>query len=110
MPPNASPPLAPDALLPVSVKFDSVVLVCGDCEKRSNGPARLSAKQVRKDLKHQLASAPHKFRVVQSTCIGLCPKKALVVVAIPAGRPLQVVELKSEPDVAHLASLILKQQ
>lgn len=107
---NAPPPLVPDAILPVFVKFDSVVLVCGDCEKRSNGPSRLNAKQVRKDLKHQLAAAPHKFRVVQSTCIGLCPKKALVVVAIPAGKPLLAVELKSESDVAHLASLIVKQQ
>jgi len=108
MPHHSSDSSASDAALIVPVKFDSVVLVCGDCEKRSNGPSRLSAKEVRKDLKHRLADAPHRFRVVQSTCLGLCPKKAIAVAAIPAGKPLLVVELKSDADTAQLASLLLK--
>jgi len=100
--------MASKAEFVVPVKFDSVVLVCGDCEKRSSGPARLNAKDVRKEFKHRLADTPHKFRIVQSSCIGLCPKKALVVVAIPAGKPLLTAELKSDDDVAQFASLILK--
>jgi predicted metal-binding protein len=101
-------PLASDAAFVVQVKFSSVMLVCGDCEKRSNGPSRLSAKDVRKDFKHRLADTSHKFRIVQSSCLGLCPKKALAVVALPAGQPLVVAELKSEAEVGQFTSLILK--
>lgn len=87
-----------------------MVLVCGDCEKRSNGPTRLSTRDVRKDLKHHLSHAkPHKFRVVQCSCIGSCPKKAIAVVAMVAGAPLLAGELKSDADVTQFAALAQRQ-
>lgn len=107
--PHDSPPLpVPDSAFLVRVKFDSAVLVCGDCEKRSSGPTRLSARDVRKDLKHQLAGPLRRFRIVQTSCLGICPKKAIAVVALPAGMALTAGALKSGSDVAGFASLILK--
>lgn len=105
-------PTPPAPLSAVSVKFDSVVLVCGECEKRDNGPTRLTTKDVRKDLKHRLAQGqrqgPHKFRTVQCSCIGLCPKKALAVVALVAGAPVLAAELKSDADVAEFSAQALR--
>jgi len=108
MPHYPHPPPVTGADFLADVKFDSVVLVCGDCEKRSSGPARLSAKEVRKDLKHQLAGTHRRFRVVQTSCLGLCPKKAIAAAALPAGMALMAAELKTGSDVAGFASLILK--
>ncbi len=105
---KSSQPSDADATPSVSIKFDSVLLVCGDCEQRGNGPTRLTAKQVRKDLKHQLTASPHKFRIVQSSCLGLCPKKAIAATAMPAGSRLLAAELKSDLDVTQWASQILK--
>jgi hypothetical protein len=72
----------------VDVKFTGVVLVCGDCEARGNGPRKLRARDVRKALKREIHShddgkaARCGLRIVQSACLGLCPKKALTLVAV----------------------------
>ena len=108
MPHDSHPSLEPDSAFLARVKFDSAVLVCSDCEKRSSSPTRLSAKDVRKDLKHQLVGTLRRFRIVQVSCLGICPKKAIAVVAMPAGMALTAGALKSGSDVADFASLIQK--
>jgi hypothetical protein len=62
-----------------------VVLVCGDCEDRGNGPSRLTSKDVRKCLKDSLHPAKGKIRVAVTGCLGPCPKKAMTVAIIAAG-------------------------
>ena len=69
-----SPPL-------VETKLAGVVLVCGECQERKDGPTKLDARQVRKELKHGLAHLPVRLRVVQCSCLGLCPKKAIALAA-----------------------------
>ena len=108
MPHDSPPSPVPDSAFLAHVKFDSVVLVCSDCEKRSSGPTRLSAKDVRKDLKHQLTGPLRRFRIVQTSCLGICPKRAIAVVALPASMALKAGALKTGSDVAGFASLILK--
>ena len=75
---------------PASLKpgWKSVVLVCKACEKRSKGPKKISARDVAKKLGRACREAKvPRARVVLTTCMGACPKKAFTVAAAtPSGR------------------------
>jgi len=94
-------------LATVDVKFSGAVLVCGDCEDRGDGPRKLCARDVRKALKREIAShkdgkdARFRLRIVQCSCLGLCPKKAMALVAVRSGSdaPLAA-EVKSTGEVS----------
>jgi hypothetical protein len=94
------------AALPL--KYASVVLVCGDCESRSSGPIKLRAKDVRKQLKHDLGHARFKMRVLETSCLGLCPKKALAMAAIGVETVPLAVEVRRSSDVAAFAARIVR--
>lgn len=94
-----SPPL-------VDTKLAGVVLVCGDCEERKDGPARLRARQVRKDLKHDLSHLPVRLRVVQCSCLGLCPKKAMALAAMAQGHAPLAAEVCHDDDVQAFAKAL----
>lgn len=98
-------PAAADPSLLVKVKFAGVVMVCGDCEGRSNGP-RFKAKAVRKELKRGLVQSPVRLRIVECSCLGLCPKKALAVTAVGSGRPVMAAVLHEPEDAAALAATV----
>ncbi|MDM0074335.1 hypothetical protein QTH90_08085 [Variovorax sp. J2P1-59] len=87
----------------VRPKFGGVALVCGDCQKRSNGPSKLKAKDVRKLLKKELHNQPVRLRIVQCSCLGICPRKALAVSAVAAGQVLAA-ELRSEDEARAAAA------
>ncbi|MDM0028501.1 hypothetical protein [Variovorax saccharolyticus] len=90
------------AALLVKPKFGGAALVCGDCEQRSDGPSKLSSKQVRKVFKRELHRLPLRLRVVECSCLGICPKKAIAVAVLANGRPLAA-EVHSE-EQAELAA------
>ncbi|MES2533674.1 MAG: hypothetical protein V4636_21690 [Pseudomonadota bacterium] len=96
----------PEALQPpfVKTRYSGAVMICGECQKRDNGPSKLTAKDVRKDLKHALGDARHHLRLVQSSCLGLCPKKAIAVAAVAVGGPALLAEIHGEEDVATVAA------
>ncbi|MET3493112.1 hypothetical protein [Variovorax boronicumulans] len=98
---SPSPPL-------VETKLSGVVLVCGDCEERSNGPTRLKARQVRKELKRDLAHMPGRLRVVECTCLGLCPKKAMALVAVAGGHSPLAAEVCRDGDVSEFAKALAR--
>lgn len=87
----------------VKAKFGGVALVCGDCQKRSNGPSGLKAKDVRKLLKKELHYLPVRLRIVQCSCLGLCPRKALAVSAVADGQVLAAV-LRSDDEARAAAA------
>jgi len=99
-------PVPSHPLATVNVKFTGAVLVCGDCEDRGDGPRKLCARDARKALKREIAShkagkdARFKLRIVQCSCLGLCPKKAMALVAVRSGSdaPLAA-EVKTIDDV-----------
>ncbi|MEO5733428.1 MAG: hypothetical protein ABIN96_07805 [Rubrivivax sp.] len=65
--------------------WKQIVMVCKACEKRSKAPKKFGAKQLAKALSSALRQARQpKTRVVQTTCMGLCPKKAIAVSAVSA--------------------------
>ncbi|CAN5838688.1 hypothetical protein BH11PSE13_BH11PSE13_16060 [soil metagenome] len=97
---------APDDSLLVKVKFAGVVLVCSDCEERSNGPSKFKAKSARKELKRGLVRSPVRLRIVESTCLGLCPKKAIAATAVTPGHKLLAAELCDEEDAQAFAATI----
>jgi hypothetical protein len=70
------------------LKWRRVVLVCGDCEDRKDGPRHLCAKDTRRALKHGLRDAAPDVRVVVTGCLGPCVAKALTVVSVGAGETL----------------------
>jgi hypothetical protein len=94
------------AALPL--KYASVILVCGDCESRSSGPTKLYAKDVRKQLKHELGHARFNTRVLETSCLGLCPKKALAMAALGDETAALAVEVRRSSDVAAFAARILR--
>lgn len=71
----------------IALGWQRVILVCGECEARKDGPRHLTAKTVRRELKRALRSGPDKARVVVTGCLGPCVKKALTVVATAPGAP-----------------------
>ena len=92
----------------VDTRFAGVVLVCGDCEERSNGPTKLQARQVRKELRRDLVHLPLRLRVVQSSCLGLCPKKAMALAAVTNGHTPLAAEVCRDEDVAAFAKALAK--
>jgi len=96
---NTSNDSAAAGSLIVKAKFGGLALVCGECEKRSNGPSKLKAKQVRKVFKKELHNLPTRLRVVQCSCLGMCPKKAIAVSVVAGGRPLAA-EVHSEDEAS----------
>jgi hypothetical protein len=90
----------------VETRLSGVVLVCGDCEERSDGPTKLKARQVRKELKRDLAHLPGRLRVVQSSCLGLCPKKAMALVAVASGHAPLAAEVCRDHDVADFTEAL----
>ena len=91
------------AHLLVKPRFGGVAMVCGECQKRSNGPSKLKAKDVRKLLKKELHNLPVRLRIVQCSCLGLCPRKALAVSAVAGGKVLAA-ELQSDDDARAAAA------
>ncbi len=65
--------------------WKSVVLVCRACEKRSKGPKRLAAKGLAKELRRACRDAHvSRPRVVLTSCLGACPRKAITVATVGA--------------------------
>ena len=100
------PDAAPDESLLVEAGFGGVVLVCGDCEKRSSRPSKIKAKHVRKQLKRGLGRQPVRLRIVQSTCLGLCPKKAITLAAVAPVHKLLAAEVRSGEEASAFAATV----
>jgi hypothetical protein len=84
-------------------KFKRMVALCADCEHRSNGPQRLSSKQVAKELRKLAFESPVPCRVARTPCLGLCPGNALAAVALGDALPAMAAELKKEAHVKAFA-------
>lgn len=83
--------------------WSTLLLVCKDCGKRSNGPAKLGTKAVASEVKRLMKPerGGPKVRVVRSSCLGLCPRGALVLVNAGGTNPcVATVSSMSEVDAA----------
>ena len=62
-------------------------MVCKACGKRSSGPQEAKPKKLAKAIKGAAKAQQRKTRVVMTSCIGLCPKRATAVVVTGHGGP-----------------------
>lgn len=71
-------------------RLDALVMVCKACGKRSSGPRDARPKDVAKEFKRAGKDARLKTRVVMTSCMGLCPKRATAVATVARdGKPAQ---------------------
>ena len=80
-------------------KFRSIVMVCKVCQKRSKGPKKLGAKAVAKHLGRACRQAKlTRPRIVLTSCLGACPRKAITVVAASPGKALEMIAFRPGDD------------
>lgn len=111
MPRSSPAPLAPPSALALPFarpKFDALLLVCGRCADRSNGPSKRKAKKVPGAFKKALGSGRPRVRVVESSCLGLCPRKATAVAVATGEGPLQVAAVDGKSDARVVAEGLLQ--
>ena len=109
MPHDRSPdtPHAPHAPAPLRPGWKSVVLVCKACEKRSKGPKKIGAREVAKQLGRACRDAKvPRVRVVLTTCMGVCPKKAFTVAAASSSGGVTTIAFRRGDDSAAAAAVL----
>ena len=109
MPHDRSPdtPHAPHAPAPLRPGWKSVVLVCKACEKRSKGPKKIGAREVAKQLGRACRDAKvPRVRVVLTTCMGACPKKAFTVAAASSSGGVTTIAFRRGDDSAAAAAVL----
>jgi len=103
-PPAPDTPTRIDAASPfVKTKFDALLLVCGRCAERSSGPSKRKAKKLPGEFKKALGPERPRFRIVESSCLGLCPKKATAVAAAVDNAPVRLAVVRGKDDVQVVA-------
>lgn len=83
------------------------MLVCKACEKRGKGPKKIAARDVAKQLGRACRDAGvPRSRVVLTSCMGACPKKAFTVAAVaPSGHITMIAFRRGDDAGAAVAAL-----
>ena len=102
----------PGLRLARKVKWRALVLVCGKCDKRVDRDG-VGSREARKRLKKGLHDLKPAVRVSVCGCLGICPKKALIVAGMTPDREPTVAVVKSRADLedfcAHLRVRLSKE-
>ena len=98
---------AEDQAVFVPTRYAGAVLVCEKCEKRDKGPKKLTTKVLRSELRQALGGCHTKLRIVQTSCLGLCPKKAIAVAAVTPQAGSVLAAVRRKRDVPALAAGLL---
>lgn len=86
------------------VRWEAAVLVCKECRRRKNGPRDLKTKVTIHELK--AAGVTHvgpRTRIVQTKCLGVCPKNAMTIALLGGGAPTMGL-VGSRDDARRIAS------
>ncbi|MES2187064.1 MAG: hypothetical protein V4505_21130 [Pseudomonadota bacterium] len=94
-----------EPLARLALGSDVLVLVCKDCRKRSSGP-ELKTRKLAVGLRSLAKDSKLKARVVTTSCLGLCPKKATAVVLVPRGEALRAMAVVSLSQVEDFSALL----
>lgn len=93
----------PDRHPPAKVSspgWRSVILVCGDCKKRGGGAPKLKTKAAVAEARRAMSGRMPKVRVIRTTCLGLCPKRALAIAWAGEAESLGIVAVTTAGDLA----------
>ena len=83
------------------------MLVCKACEKRGKGPKKIGAREVAKQLARACRDAKvPRVRVVLTTCMSACPKKAFTVAAAAAAGGVATIAFRRGDDPAAAAAAL----
>ncbi len=105
--PHDRSPDTPDAPAPLRPGWKSVVLVCKACEKRSKGPKKIGARAVARQLGRACRDAKvPRVRVVLTTCMSACPKKAFTVAAASSSGAITTIAFRRGDDPAAAAAVL----
>lgn len=96
-----------DSIVLSRPRWDTVVLVCRACRKRGDGPTGMPAKGVIQGVRRALDDLRPRPRIVQTSCLGLCPKGATAIAAAGRGAPPMIIAVKSLDGVAAAAIALL---
>ncbi len=83
--------------------WTTVLLTCGKCARKLDGGfGEKGKKTLRSALRSELKAAGHgrSVRVIETRCLGLCPRGA--VVALNASRPDRVLTVPKKAPIAEL--------
>lgn len=88
--------------------FDTALLLCRACGKRGDGPPKRETKETARRLRAAARDAGHrKPRVLFTSCLGACPKKAFTLAATGAdGRVTMVAFRREDAPEAAVAALL----
>ena len=84
----------------------SVILVCGDCRKRGARAPRMKTKPVVAEARRAVSGQVPKVRVVKTTCLGLCPKRAVAIACLGDSKPTGIAAVATLVEVAAALRLI----
>lgn len=98
MTPSGDPPRRP--------RFQAVYLVCKACGDRGNGAKKLTPKQLVALVRREARATTLRSRVVSTSCLGLCPKKAVALARAADSAPLAIVAVRSKKQVADAFALL----
>jgi hypothetical protein len=87
--------------------WNSLVLICKDCRRRKDGPRHLKAKVLAASIKSQLKAGARRPRVVLTTCLKLCPKKATSVAFVTALAAPQITAIRSSAQLQAMLPEII---
>lgn len=88
--------------------FATAILLCRACGKRGDGPAKRETRETAKLLRGAAREAGHpRPRVVLTSCLGACPKKAFTLAATGADGRVRMLAFRrdDDPDAAVAALL-----
>jgi hypothetical protein len=92
-----------------SPDWNSLVLICKDCRRRKDGPKHLKAKELAASIKNGLKVDAPRARVVLTTCLKLCPKKATSVAFATAQAAPKIAAITSCAELRTLLPLLVEQ-
>ena len=91
----------------LSPGWESLFLVCKDCRRRKDGPKHIKARPLAKEIKYQVKDGAPGARVVLTSCLKLCPKRATSVAFVgPLAKP-RIAAIKSSAQLEKALSAFL---
>jgi hypothetical protein len=103
-----SKPAKRDETVILSPGWESLFLVCKDCHRRKEGPKHLEARVLAKEIKHRTKDSAPRARVILTTCLKLCPKKATSVASVAALAAPRIAAIKSNAQLKNVLGLFLE--
>jgi hypothetical protein len=88
--------------------WDSLLLICKDCRRRKDGPKHLKTKALAKSLKTEMKANALQARIVLTSCLKLCPKKATSVAFVAGLANPRIAAIKSCAQLETIMPLLVK--